>query len=228
LIHRFAEPGAAIAALAEQLLAALGAGLTERGMASLALPGGRTPLPLFKQLRDAPLDWSRVSITLTDERWVPESDAHSNAALLRGALQGSAAAGSHFFPLYDATPGASGAASTAWQSLASVPRPFDGVVLGMGEDGHFASLFPGNTGLSEALDTAAAPAAVMMQAPDHPQARISLNLPALLQTRRLFLLVTGQSKRDLLEAASRARETRWPVSALLAQRQRAVEIYWAP
>jgi 6-phosphogluconolactonase len=110
-----------------------------------------------------------------------------------------------------------------------MPRPFDAVVLGMGEDGHFASLFAGNAGLPAALDERAAAACVAMQAPAAPTERISLNLAALLQTRRLFLQVSGTPKLDLLLAAARREgDPQWPVSTLLAQRHPDPEVFWAP
>jgi len=99
----------------------------------------------------------------------------------------------------------------------------------MGEDGHFASLFPGNEALQAALDPAAAPACVAMRAPAEPRERMSLNLAALLQARRVFLLVSGAAKRELLLAAGRREApARWPVGALLAQREPLTEVYWAP
>jgi 6-phosphogluconolactonase len=229
ILTRFDSAASAAAALAEEVIGALQQGLAARGAGSLALAGGRTPLPLFHALRDADLDWSRVGITLTDERWVAESDAASNAALLRTTLLGGRAAAARFFPLHDGSPDATAAAGAVWQRLQALPRPFDAVVLGMGEDGHFASLFPGNPGLSAALDPLSAPSCVAMQAPTAPAERLSLNLAALMQTRRLFLLVSGRVKEQLLlSAARREAGGEWPVSALLVQRQPLPEVFWSP
>ena len=120
---------------------------------------------------------------------------------------------------------------TYGRGLQSLARPFDVVVLGMGEDGHFASLFPGNrrAGPPRSMP-AAAPACVAMRAPVEPSERISLNLAALLQTRRLFLFITGAAQTRagdrLLRRLTRA--SRWPVSALLAQHAPVTEVYWAP
>lgn len=230
ILQRFDSPGEAASALAEQVVAALRLGLGWRQAASLAVPGGRTPVPFFRELRDAELDWSRVGITLTDERWVPESEPASNAALVRSELLGGRAGAAVFVPLFDGAAGdAASAAAGRWQVLRALPRPFDAVVLGMGEDGHFASLFPGNEALEAALDAHAVPGCVAMQAPAAPAERISLNLAALLQARRLFLLVTGEPKRELLLAASRRESLgRWPVAALLAQHHPMPEVFWAP
>lgn len=220
---------AAAEVLAAEVITALQQGLAARGAASLAVPGGRTPLPLFRALREAPLDWARVSVTLTDERWVPEADLASNAALVRGGLLQGPAAAARFFPLHDGSPVAAGAAQGVWRSLQDMHWPLDAVVLGMGEDGHFASLFPGNPGLAQALDPAATPGCVAMHAPVAPQERMSLNLAALGYTRRLFLLVGGDAKyRLLLRAAREGAASQWPVGALMALRNPVPEVYWAP
>lgn len=229
ILRRFDAAGGAAQALAEQVTEALQESLAARGAASLVLPGGRTPLPLFEALREAALDWSRVGVTLSDERWVPESDAASNAALLKKSLLRANAAAARFFPLFDGSSSAATAAAPVWEGLRAMPRPFDAAVLGMGEDGHFASLFAGNPGLDAALDPHAPPACVAMQAPTAPAERLSLNLAALKQTRRLFLLVTGQAKRELLQdAARRDAEPLWPVCALLSLRHPPLEVFWSP
>ncbi len=229
ILQRFSSPVEAAQALAAQVVVALRSGLATRGSASLAVPGGRTPQPLFHALREVDLEWSRVGISLTDERWVAEDHAASNAALVRRELLAEKAAAARFFPLYNSAATAGGAVGAVWNSLASLPRPFDAVVLGMGDDGHFASLFPNDPGLAAALDQTAPPACVAMRAPVEPTERISLNLAALLQTRRLFLFITGTHKRDLLLAAARrADEVPLPVAALLSQRVPLPEVYWAP
>jgi 6-phosphogluconolactonase len=229
ILQRFTTVEAAARALGEHVASALRSGLAQCSAAGLAVPGGRTPVPLFHALREKELDWARVHVTLTDERWVAEDHAASNAALVRRELLQHRAAPATFHPLHDGSPSADGAAVSVWQSLRSLPRPFDAVVLGMGDDGHFASLFPHSPGLSAALDPVAPPACVAMRAPAEPTSRISLNLAALLQTRRLFLFITGAHKRDLLlTAARRAENALLPVAALLQQRVPMPEVYWAP
>jgi 6-phosphogluconolactonase len=186
ILTRFDDGAAAGRAVAEQVAGALREGLAARGSGSLAVPGGRTPVAMFQALRDAPLEWPRVGVTLTDERWVPESDPASNGALVRRELLQGRAATARFQPLFDGSATAGEAVIRVWGALAQLVRPFDAVVLGMGEDGHFASLFAGNEGLAQALDVETAPACVAMTAAAWPRQRISLNLAALLQTRRLI------------------------------------------
>lgn len=224
----FDSAEAAGEALAAQVAWALRAGLATRGAASLAVPGGRTPTPLFRALRAMDLDWARIVVTLTDERCVPPGDAASNAGLVRAELLQERAAVAQFVPLYDGVADAAQADGGSG-ALGLLPLPFDAVVLGMGEDGHFASLFPQDPGLAAALDAQAPAACVPMRAPAAPRQRVSLNLAALADTRRLFLFVTGEAKRQLLEQAMLPQQVgRWPVGALLALEHPAVEVFWAP
>jgi len=224
--HRFTSAEAATEALAAAIIERLRAALAERGAASLVVSGGKSPVPLFALLRVAALDWSKVWITLADERWVDPSSPDSNEHLLREHLLRDAAASARFVPLKSpfaqVTEGL--AASTA--ALAAVPRPFDVVVLGMGEDGHTASLFPGAEGLAAALalDNPAPLAAITPLTAPHP--RITLTLAALLDARCLMLPLSGATK---LAVYQQARETpdaqQWPISAVLSQPQTPVEVW---
>lgn len=228
-LARFGSAGEAAVALAGELARCLDDSLAANGRASLAVPGGRTPVPLFEALRRSALDWRRVTVTLTDERWVAPTHPGSNEAMVRGALLQDRAALARWTALYDGSADAATAAAAASQRLREQAFPFDAVVLGMGEDGHFASLFPGNAGLAEALDMQAAPGCVATQAPVQPRQRLSLNLAALAATRRLFLLVSGHPKRRLLEEAiDDPAGERWPIGAVLALTDPQVEVYWSP
>jgi 6-phosphogluconolactonase len=233
--QRYPDAQQLAVALAQQLAATLGAACRERGAATLVVSGGRTPLPLFEQLRAAPLDWARVGITLADERWVDPDDPGSNERLLRNSLLVGAAAAAQFVPLKNAAPSAAAGASLAWDKLQALGRPFDVVVLGMGDDGHTASLFPQSPGLQVALDPAAAPACVPMTAPVPPHERLSLNLAALLQARRLVLHITGEHKWQVYQGALReagqlaqSRLAPLPLTGLLAQSAVPVEVHWSP
>ncbi len=229
ILHRFNALETAAAALAAQVAGALREALLLRGQASLVVPGGRTPSALFRALRRWEMDWKQVQVTLTDERWVASVDSGSNAALVQRELLTEQAVTARFVPLHNAAPSATAGAAASWQGIARIPRPFDAVILGMGEDGHFASLFPGSSGLAAALDADAPGACVAMRAPVAPTDRISLNLSALRDARRLFLLVSGEGKRVLIEsAAQQPPEISLPIASLLALRDPAPEVYWAP
>jgi 6-phosphogluconolactonase len=215
-------------ALADKIAAALRAALAERGAASLVVSGGKTPVTLFRMLRAKDLDWGRVSIALADERWVEPSSADSNEHLVRSELLHDKAAAARFIGLKNAAPTPDIGAVSAWETFARVPRPFDAVVLGMGDDGHTASLFPNSPNLARALNPAAAAGCVGMWAPTPPQARLSLNLTALLDARRIVILLNGASKRRTYESASGpGPEAEMPVRAVLRQTRTPVEVMWA-
>jgi 6-phosphogluconolactonase len=226
LLKRSESIEAAAVTLAEQVATALGEAVRARGAASLLVPGGRTPTVLFRCLRRHPIAWQSISISLTDERWVAPDHPDSNARLVNSELLADAAASAQFIRLHNAAPTAGQGAAASWRGLASMPRPFDVVVLGMGDDGHFASLFPQSPGLAAALESGAEPGCVPMRAPAAPVDRISLNLAALAQSRRLFLFITGERKLDLIQSAGRRAQL--PIDALLSLREPEPVVFWAP
>src|ERR1043165_2589085 len=125
IVHRFNALETAAAALAAQVAAGLREALLLRGQASLVVPGGRTPAALFRALRRWEMDWGRVQITLSDERWVADSHEASNAALVRRELLSGPAGAARLQPLYNGAPSAAAGAAQSWQSLADMPRPYD-------------------------------------------------------------------------------------------------------
>ena len=228
--HSFTDCDAQAAALAERVAERLRHALAERGHALLAVSGGSTPKDFFRQLAREALDWSRVQVTLVDERWVPESDPRSNARLVRMQLLQQHAAAAAFVPLYSDAPTPEAGLATTAARIDALALPFDAVVLGMGDDGHTASFFPGGDHLAEALDLDGQTRVLPMRAPGAGEPRITLSLPTLLQTRALYLLVCGEKKRDLLaDARLGLGEARnYPVRAVLAQPRVPVAVYWCP
>ena len=189
-------------ALAETVAEHLNDGIAARGVASLALSGGSTPGRFFAVLgKRKDIDWSKVTVTLVDERWVPETSERSNAGLVNEKLLQGPAAVAHFVPLYAGgdAPDAAGIARTNMQ-LASVPMPFDAVVLGMGNDGHTASFFPGGDTLAEALSGEGP--AIAIRAPGAGEPRVTLVLKRLLLTAGLYLHIEGEEKAATLEKAA--------------------------
>ena len=214
-------------ALADVVAARLAAGIAARGAASLVVSGGRTPVGMFERLSCAALRWDAVTVTLADERWVAADHADSNERLVRSHLLRNAAAAARFVPLKNeaATPEA-GAAATA-VALGSMAHPFDVVLLGMGDDAHTASLFPGAAELQNGLTTTAACLAV--HPPHAPHARMSLSLHSLLNSRSIVVQIAGAGKRSVLErAAQPGPVASMPIRAILQQRTAPVEIYWCP
>lgn len=189
--------------LAQQLEALVRAALVARGRAVLALAGGRTPFPIYRRLAQARLDWSRVTLVATDERWVPATHAARNSREIREAF--AAAAGVHILDLVPPSPGPVAEADTAEAALSASSDAFDAVLLGMGGDGHFASLFPGAVELAVGLDPCNTRAALRVNPlplpPEAPFARISLTLSRLMHTRRLLVVATGDAKRAVLQTA---------------------------
>lgn len=228
--HSFTDCNAQATALAERIGDRLRSAIAERGNAVLAVSGGSTPRKLFERLSHEKLDWHRVQVTLVDERWVPDTDERSNARLVKSLLLQHAAADAGFTPLYtgDATPEAG--LATAAARIDALALPFDAVVLGMGDDGHTASFFPDGDHLAEALDLDGHARVIPMHAADAGEPRITLTLPTLLETRALYLLVTGERKRQLLADArlGLGAAHSYPVRAVLTQDRVPVAVYWCP
>jgi 6-phosphogluconolactonase len=215
--------------LATRIAAILGDAIAARGLASLVVSGGRSPVRLFEILRNQPLDWSRVCVALADERWVLPADTSSNEHLVRSVLLKDRAAPARFHGLKNGAPTPDLGAVSAWETFARVPRPFDAVVLGMGDDGHTASLFPGSPNLPSALNRAAVAGCVGMWSPVPPHPRLSLNLSALLDSRRIVVLITGESKwRTLRAAHDPGPEHEMPIRAVLRQSRTPVDVMWSP
>lgn len=228
--HDFTDAAAQARALAEHIAAQLRAAIAARGRAMIAVSGGSTPKAFFAELSNEALDWAAVTVTLVDERWVPDTDERSNAKLVKSTLLQNAAAAAKFVPLYTgaATPEAGLAEAAA--RIAALPAPFDVVVLGMGDDGHTASFFPGGDHLAEATDPRGTAKVWPMRAAGAGEPRITLSLSALLDTRALYLLVCGTGKRDLLAAVLQGANVakNYPVRSVVMQDSVPLVVYWSP
>ena len=228
-LRRYPDTAALTEALAAEIIAALEDGMRRGGSASLVVSGGRSPVALFEKLSSVELDWRRVWIALTDERWMQTTSRDSNEHLVREHLLRNAAAKANFVGMKTDAAQPGDAVASSWSAIAPLPRPFDYLLLGMGDDGHIASLFPDSPGLERALDPLLPPACVGMIAPLAPRARMSLNLSALLESRRIGLLILGSGKWATYErAGADGPVADMPVRALLRQRQVPLTVYWAP
>ncbi|HEY0917321.1 MAG TPA: 6-phosphogluconolactonase [Solimonas sp.] len=222
-LHDSADDAAT--ALAADVAARLAEAIARRGQASLVVPGGRTPLAFLDALSREPLEWNRVVVCPSDERWVEPNHPDSNEQLLRASLLRNAAATARLVPLKTAAATPEAAIDECVSRLAALPRPLDVVVLGMGLDGHFASLFPDAPELGAALQPDS-PAVAAMRPPSSPAPRISLTLPFLLDSRGIALLTSGAGKARVLEqAAAQPGDPSLPVSLLLGQRQVPLALY---
>jgi len=181
-----------------------------------------------QSLAEQPLPWKQVAVTLVDERWVDETSARSNAALVRQHLMYGAAAVASFLPLYrDYGHGPEQALPELEAELAQLPLPLDVAVLGMGNDGHTASLFPGGDWLERALDPAGSARVLPMHAEAAGEPRITLTLPVLAAARHLYLHIEGEHKAQVLQQALAA-EAGPPIATVLRAARTPVQIYWCP
>ena len=196
--------------VAERLLE----GLDQRGQATLVVSGGSTPVPFFQALRELELDWQRVTVTLADERALPATHADSNARVVRTHLLQGRAAKARWLPCFesDPQPAQLGAACEALEGrLSALAWPVDVVVLGMGSDGHTASLFPRSAELLKALAEGGERHCLVAEVPEGPNVavrRLSWTPQALLATRHLAIHTTGIAKRELLQRACMSDDVR--------------------
>ncbi len=197
----FPDDAALAPAFAEWTAERLRAAIAARGAALLIVSGGKTPAGYFRALSAVPLDWTRVSITLADERRVPDDSPRSNARLVRQDLLRDRAAVASFVPLADSrlSPAQEFAAASA--RIATLPLPADVVVLGMGDDGHTASWFPEAEGLKEAMDPGSRQLVAAIAAPDALEPRLTLTGRIILRARAIALQIEGAEKFKTLEAA---------------------------
>lgn len=199
-------------AVAQDITETLGMALKTRDRAVLCLPGGSTPVPVFKALAAARLEWDRVVVIPSDERWVPPDHARSNARLIRRNLL-EEGAGAELIELYAEGLDPEAGAAAASDRIAPL-LPLSVLLLGMGEDMHVASLFPEAEGLAAALDLAAPPVLpIRTAATDEP--RVTLTRPALCSATECFLMITGPEKRAALERAAALPADQAPVAVLL-------------
>jgi len=226
-LHTFPDQQTLVSGLAEHLAAALRADIAERGRASLAVSGGSTPVPLFERLSGLDIPWRNVLITLADERWVDAASPDSNEALVRRHLLKNRAAAATFTGLKTAAATAAAGAADCEARLHRLPRPFTAVILGMGNDGHTASLFPCAPQLAEAADMGCGSSCAALRPQTAPHERMSLTLPALLDAREVILHITGPEKKTVLERALDAGPPEeMPIRFVLRQQTVPVAVYW--
>lgn len=210
--------------LAAETARQLTAAIAEKGQASLAVPGGSTPKAYLAALSRQPLDWARITLIPSDERWAPPTHERSNERMIRTAL---GAAAPRFLPFWREGLGPAEAAPAIAQAFAP-HLPLDIVVLGMGADMHCASLFPQGDGLAEAMDEDAQETVAAITAPGAAEPRVTLTAPVLSGAAHLRLLITGAEKRAALEAALAEPDPLVaPIGAILRRAGNAV-IHWAP
>lgn len=220
-IVEYADRDMAAMAVADRLAGDLKSALLTHEWVSFAVPGGSTPGPIFDALCASSLDWDRVHIFATDERWVAADDPRSNEGLIRARLLTERAAAAMLISLLAPAEVPEQAVSEVSARLAP-ELPISVLLLGMGADMHTASLFPGVAGLAEALQSDA-PAVVAMRPDTAPEPRISLSAPALDGALAKHLVIFGDDKREALERARSLPPEEAPVQAVLSE----TTVHWA-
>jgi 6-phosphogluconolactonase len=207
--------------LANRIAGELNSHLQRHDFASLAVPGGTTPGPVFDTLSAVDLDWSRVQVMLTDERWVPEDSPRSNTRLLRERLLVDRAARANLVPLHLDAPAPEDRLGEIGAAVEAV-LPLSVVLLGMGADMHTASLFPGADRLEEAL-AADAPAVMAMRAPGAPEPRVTLTARVLDAAFSKHVVILGREKREALGRAATLTPFEAPIRAVWTD----LTVHWA-
>lgn len=201
-LNSFEGKSALAEQLADDVCTALEAAIADRGSAVLAVSGGSTPKQFFNVLSSRPLDWQKVIVTLVDERWVDENSERSNARLVKENLLINQAAKARFVALYNSDENHQQAFGALESEVAKLPQPFDAVILGMGNDGHTASFFPGGDKLAAAVDPATKNLITFMRAEGAGELRVTFTLPVLINAGFLALHIEGADKMAVLEAAA--------------------------
>lgn len=227
--HAFGDGRELAEKLAETVAGALAGAISARGAATLAVSGGNTPKAFFAALSSHAIDWSKVTVTLVDERMVPPAHERSNHRLASQFLLQNKAAAARFVPLYRPGDDAAEVAKSAAVAIDALALPFDVVVLGMGTDGHTASFFPEGSTLAAVTDPACGQSVMSIEAPGAGEPRLTLTLPRIVEAGLIVLHIEGDEKQAVLTRALEAgAETELPVRTVLNNASAPVEIYWAP
>jgi len=229
--HNFDNSEQLAQALASAVATNLREGIDARDAALLAVSGGRTPVHFFHALSQQKLDWRKVVVTLVDERWVAPTQDRSNEHLVRNHLLRDEAAQAQFVSLFEPAATTPEEALTALATrIVMLDLPFDALVLGMGDDGHTASFFPGGDNLAQATNPLTHALVAAIRAPGAGEPRVTLTLPVIVGSRNLYLHIEGAQKRRILFDATNAdaNDDKLPISLVLRNARAPVQVYWCP
>ncbi len=211
--------------LGDRITKRLGEAINTKGYATLVVSGGSTPKPLFQYLSHVPLDWSKVTVTLADERCVPADSGQSNARLVHENLLQNKAAAAKFIFLHTDSVGLEQSVEQASSQMSSLPK-YDCVILGMGNDGHTASIFPEASDRDRALDMGNGDSAMLIDPVTVDPLRITQTARRLLDTEWMVLHITGDEKSLLLDQILRAPDPqKWPISFFLTQTETPFSVF---
>jgi len=199
--HEYANSDALVDNFSKQIAELLTQAISEKGYATLAVSGGSTPKPLFQALSKIDLPWAQVKITLVDERWVDAAHPDSNEKLVRENLLVNHAEAASFMSMTTHDANAEDAVEKLSARLDDFGLPIDVLILGMGEDGHTASLFPCSQQIAEGLNLSRKLPLLATQPSTAPHQRMSLSLASIVSSQHVFLHIVGEKKRQILEQA---------------------------
>jgi len=222
--RKFSTLEEAASALVIDLVGTLREAISMRGQALLAVSGGKSPRKVFEYLRKHRLNWNNITITLTDERWVPNDHPESNEQLVRSYLLKYLSEDTTFIPLYRGHKSIEADIKSCESQLKKLQLPFDAVYLGIGSDGHFASLFPGDKAINVSDSHCVAIAGTNSRL-----ARISLTATTILNARKIYLLFAGKDKHSVYRRAKiPGSNDEIPLRLVLSQVDIPVVVYSAP
>ena len=218
--------------LATKIKEATISAIDQHGTASWVLSGGSSPKKLYQALAKDKIPWPQLTCLLTDERCLPDGHTKTNAAMVWRQLL-SQHPEVNWVPIWDSAQVSLEAALAAGTSrLTGIEKPFTCTLLGMGPDGHTASLFPGCNASIEGLTSDCEQALVYTESPQYPKKRISLSLPLLLNSEHIILLIMGERKKEVLmeglEGTKVKQEATLPIHQLIKMSQKPVQVYWSP
>jgi len=226
-LKQFENTSALDMSLADEVSDRLRQSIQKQGQGSLVLSGGRTPMGFFHQLSQQVLDWSKVTVTLADERWVNADHKDSNEKLVKENLLINEAHCAKFLSLKNSSETAVSGEAELEAELSKYGQ-FTVVILGMGDDGHTASLFPGAEALPFGLAMDSGRSCIAVTPTEAPHERISMTLPRLLNTERLIVHISGQNKQRVLDQANAGNNVEeLPIRAILQQTQVPATVFWA-
>ena len=211
--------------LLKDVMGGLEKGLSKNGAATMILAGGSSPRVLYEKMAQQEFGWPKIHFGLSDERWVAQDHAESNEKFIRETLLTGPAAAAQLTGLKSDAENIGEGRLNANEAMKQFSFPFDITLLGMGEDGHTASLFPGSPDLMQALNSEEL-CEGMKRGPDEAS-RITLTLKALLNSKEIKLLIFGKEKWRIYQQAKLLKTAAYPISFILHQDQCPVSVYWA-
>lgn len=233
IVEKFFDSKEALThALSSSLEERLVSGIETDGRAVLMVSGGSSPAPAYKHLSNLALDWASIDVAMVDERWVEASHDKSNEAFIKNTLLQNHAAKANFITMKNEASTAQQGSEACESAYQSLKRPFDITILGMGPDGHTASLFPHAQGLEQGLktgDLVCAINAIESDVTGKITERMTLTLNAIAQTKVVKLLISGEEKLAVYKAAKAGGDVNdMPLRAVLNHPEINIEVYWAP